>query len=357
MKPIALVSLVSTSSISALTTNSTTPSATTHSTLVTSTSNTGTESSQISSTSLSSASSTGVLSTTTREAGGFGVGGGTATSAAPLATSSSAAATAASSATPTYVPVVGGVLGGLAGLAVLLVAALFLLRWYKRRERAAGRLRDDDDERAVPSTSHSAAPMAQNSAAPWGAAALAPLIRRIRPHSTATAATTDTGPSERGFQKISGRKIESVLVSGGDGYGGRGPGAGNLSGQSFYRDSSGTYGGGESQNSSMIVGPASPRKSAATSDYTDMSGIAGPSNLGRGLDKEVVTMRPGPARQPVTSPAYQISQHSLGQQGPPSTEYGYPPVAGQQLRTPDPLGRSRPSHDGSRGSKFAEDLK
>ena len=291
-KPAAITSLVSSSSILAHSSNSTTttttPTTTTPSTLVTSTSNTGSKSSEISSISSLSPSSTGLSATTTEGAGGFGVGSGTATSAAPSATSSSAGAgaAAASSATPTYVPVVGGVLGGLAGLALLLLAALFLLRWYKRRERAAGRLQDDDDERGVPSTSHSAAPMAQNSAAPWGAAALAPLIRRIRPYSTATAATTDTGPSERGFQKVSGRKIESVLVSGGDGYGGRGPGAGNLSGQSFYRDSYGTYGGGESKNSSMIVGPASPRKSAATSDYTDMSGIAGPSNLARGLDKE-----------------------------------------------------------------------
>ena len=301
-----------------------------------------------------SISSTGLATTTTGVAGSFAPGGGTATSAGPSATSSSTA-TAAPSATPTYVPVVGGVLGGLAGLALLLVAALFFLRWYKRRERAAGRLRDD--ESATPGTSGSAAPMAQNSTAPWGAATLAPLMRRMRPHSTATATTAETAPSEQGFQKISGRKIESVLVSGGDGFGGRGPGAGNLSGQSFYRDSSGTYGGRESPNSSMAVGPASPRKSAATSDFTDMSGIAGPSHT-RGSDKEVVTMRPGPAKQAVTSPAYTFApQQSDNQAAPPVSEHGYSTAASERLQTPDPLGRSRPSHDGSRGSKFAEDLK
>lgn len=285
--------------------------------------------------------------------GGLGIGGGSATSAPPSATSSAAAP----SATPAYVPVVGGVLGGLAGLALLLVAALFFLRWYKRRRGGAGRLGAGDDENAPPGTSNSVAPITQNPAAPWGAAALAPLMRRMRPHSMATAATSDTGNSERGFQKISGRKIESVLVSGGDGYGGRGPGAGNLSGQSFYRDSTGTYGGGDSQNSSMIVGPASPRKSAATSDFTDMSGIAGLSNIGRASDKEVVTMRPGPARQPVTSPAFTFTPQPDDQPVPLPVDPGASPAPSHRLQRPDPLGRSRPSHDGSRGSKFAEDLK
>ena len=279
------------------------------------------------------------------------------TSAVPSASSTSAAATASQS-SPTYVPVVGGVLGGLAGLVLLLVAALFFLRWYKRRHRPPSQLQNDD-ESVPPGTSHSDAPMAYNSAAPWGAA-LAPFLRRMRPHSTATEATTETGTSERGFQKIGGRKIESVLVSGGDGYdyGGRGPGAGNLSGQSFYRDSSGTYGGGASQNSSMVVGPASPRKSVATSDFTDMSGIAGPSNLSRASDKEVVTMMPGPARQAVPSPAYALRSHFSGSEAAqPSSERGYSPGPTHVIRPPDPLGRSRPSHDGSRGSKFAEDVK
>lgn len=55
---------------------------------------------------------------------------------------------------------------------------------------------------------------------------------------------------------------------------------------------------------------------------------------------DVVLMRPGPARQPVHSPAY-----------------GTPPQSPTQRLRTDGIGRSHPSFDGSRGSRFAEDLR
>ena len=255
---------------------------------------------------------------------------------------------------------VGGVVGGLAGLALLLVVVLFLLRWKRRRLQATGQLGGTESEAAPPGTSHSAVPMAQNSAAPWGAAAIAPLFRRIRPHSTQTTTTTETAPSERGFQKLGGRKLESVLVSGGDGYGdnGRGPGAGNLSGSSFYRDSQGTYGGPGSVRSSMNVGPGTPGRSAVPSGSYDPTIASSSRDVSQQnpIDKEFVTMRPGPARTPIHSPGFSTPRQTATPPPRATPEHGYT-SSPSQLQRPDPLGRSHPSFDGSRGSRFAEDLR
>ena len=203
--------------------------------------------------------------------------------------------------------------------------------------------------------------MAQNSAAPWGAAAIAPIIRRMRPHSTQTTTTTDTAPSERGFQKISGRKLESVLTSGGDGYGGggRGPGAGNLSGSSFYRDSQGTYGGPGSVRSSMNVGPGTPQRSAVPSSSYEPTVASSSRDIGPQSqhDKgEFMVMRPGPARTPVHSPGFSTPRQTRTPPPRSTPEQGHT-SSSQQLQRPDPLGRSLASFDGSRGSRFTEDVR
>jgi hypothetical protein len=199
----------------------------------------------------------------------------------------------------------------------------------------AGALSGGDTEDNRPDTAQSRAAMAQ-AAAPFAAAGtgVMPFFRKLRPNSGQTQySATDSATTERGFQKLGGRKIESVLVSGGDGYGGLAPGsAGNVSSSSFYRDSQGTYGGPGSLRSSLAVGPASPPQSPSRVGAYDSSG----------LDKEVAVLRSGPARSPgfvASSPrgANTLSQHS-------------------PLVPPDPLGRSHPSLDGSRGSKFAENL-
>jgi hypothetical protein len=255
----------------------------------------------------------------------------------------------------------------LAGFAVVLVLLLFLLKQYKKRHGiSGGQLRSVDSESLPPGTSHSAAPMANNPTGPSGVA-VSPFFKRMRPTSTATAST---GPSERGFQKISGRKLESVLVSGGDGYGDPNTNLrGNMSETSFYRDSGGTWGGPSSHHSSMVVGPAShnsqlsssmlvsgsPRKSAAPSEWTFTSAGGQTANPGKS-EHEVVTMRPGPARVPVTQPAFTISPNPGGPIRPPTSERAITGSPVFNLRQPDPLGRSRRSQDGSRGSKFAEDL-
>ena len=202
----------------------------------------------------------------------------------------------------------------------------------------------------------------RSSATPLAAAGLAPFLRRLRSHSAHTNGTTETAPSERGFQHFGGRKIESVLRSGGDGYGDPGPSDpgpsnhGNLSASSFYRDSQGTYGGPGSLPSSIYVGPGSPPLSPNLSGGAeDGSSVPseplGPAELpGQNPDNEVAVMRPGPARTPVTSQGPFTSAPPRTAPPPPSTPPPRPPA----IR--DAVGRSHPSFDGSRGSRFAEDI-
>lgn len=246
--------------------------------------------------------------------------------------------------------VVGGVVGGVAGLTIILVFLLFVLRW-RRRKMLDRQLRNGDFETAPPGTAQSTAAMTQ-SAAPFAGTGLVPFFRKLRPHSGQTTATNDTASTERGFQNLGGRKIESVLVSGGDGYGGPGRGSvGNVSSSSFYRDSQGTYGGPGSLPSSMFVGPGSPPMSPPMSPLKShpISGEFGAYPDARAPDKEVAVMRPGPNRVPVRSPGFSPTAT------PPSTATAPNPPPPPMIR-PDAIGRSHPSLDGSQGSKFAENL-
>lgn len=215
-------------------------------------------------------------------------------------------------------------------------------------------------------------------------------FKRLRPHSGQTAATTDTAPSERGFQNFGGRKLESVLSSRGDGYGEPGPssstspamgfgpgplafrgqGLGHsrgpseqetISGSSTYRDSQGFYAGNDAEPrslpSSMYVGPGSAQPMSPTfhpppSAGLPPEGVGGPSQR----DSGIPIMRPSPARTPVTSqPGFTPLRD------PPPPPRGIPsrssPTADPAVRLQqDVLGRSHPSFDGSRGSKFTEEM-
>jgi hypothetical protein len=126
--------------------------------------------------------------------------------------------------------------------------------------------------------------------------------------------TESTAGSERGFYRVSGRKLPSVLQSGGDGW--DGPDDNTLSGASFYQDSRIFYGG--------------------SGGLPSLGGLPGERDSG------IPIMRPSPARTPVTS------------QG----AFAFPPMSPpvDPPRRPDILGRSHPSQDGSHGSRFHEDV-
>lgn len=350
-----------------------------------SSSRSGTSSQSQTSSSSTASSSLSPSSTAAVIGGGVGgSGGATGAGSAPSSTASSSAGSGGGE-TPSTPAVVGGVVGGLAGLAIILFFLLYLLR--RRRAKARQRTISEPIPQTLPPAAGAGATTERSSVVPFAAAAL---LRRMRPGSGQTAATSDTTPSERGFQNMGGRKLESVLSSRGDGYSdpvpasgvpprdyggtaaglglaagagasrgaGQGPSPGpsedeTLSGSSFYRDSHGFYGGSnEGAGGTSALTFTSPPVAGGP---PQSAGDPGPS------DRDVVVTRPGPARTPV------INQPGFAPlRQPPGTGRGTPPAAGRgtpppraltpQLRQQDDVGRSHPSFDGSRGSRFAEDI-
>lgn len=281
-------------------------------------------------------------------------------------------------------------MGGVAGLALIILLALYFLRRRRRYRRG--------QERGLPpSGSPTISPDSgtlggttteRSSAVPLTAGGF---FKRLRPHSGHTAATTETGPSERGFQNFGGRKLESVLSSRGDGYSdpgplssaeaAQGPGVGpnpsrgpilghspgpsgqeSFSGASFYRDSQGFYGGKEAEpgsvHSSLYVGPGSAQTVSPTFSPQDPASLPPGGVVGSDQrDSAVVVMRPSPARTPVTNqPGFAPLRE------PPPPPRNIAPLRSMAMAEPaqvlqqDQLGRSHPSFDGSRGSRFTEEV-
>ena len=313
-------------------------------TLTTSRLNTSTStviSSRQSSTTASSSSEIGVVP---GGAGGVGSATSTVEGSLPTSTLSNTPTSSNNKAIPTPV-LAGGVVGGLAGLAIILVILLLFLRW--RRKKMRNHLPAGPSSESGPlGAARSAGGMIERSSeVPIVAAAAGFFGRLRRPDSGQTVDTIDTAPSERGFQNLGGRKIESVLTSGGDGYGGPGP-SDTMSGSSFYRDSQGTHGGPDSLPSSMYVGPGSP----PTSSTPPIGATAGSAGRGSGISEDVAVMRPSPARTPVT--AQGVFTPHTPRSTPPALR-GTPPPGGSQFPR-DGVGRSRPDLDSSRTSRFRE---
>ncbi|CZT05322.1 hypothetical protein WAI453_005074 [Rhynchosporium graminicola] len=293
-----------------------------------STSSTSSFSSTSSSSSTSSISSTSSFyspssasPTATATNGIIAGGGGTSTGSGDPSSKSPAAGGDDGSSAPSTSTVVGGVVGGVAAAAILIFLLMFLIRW-KRRHSSMLALGNGEGEGAA-HTTRSAPPsqppggMAQRSSVGVFAvpAALASLTGYKRSSQTTTDRHTisSTAGSERGFYRVSGRKLPSVFQNGGDGYGGGNNEPNAFSGSSFGQDSRSFYGG---------VGiPASP-------------------GLSTTRDSGVPIMREGPARTPITEP------------GP----FADPPVSLTLPPRTDVVGRSHPSFDGSQRSRFTEEV-
>ncbi|KKP00884.1 hypothetical protein THAR02_06997 [Trichoderma harzianum] len=149
----------------------------------------------------------------------------TASGAAPTTSSSSNSTDSALS--PQQKQVIGGVVGGLAGAAFFLVLVLLALR-YKRRQlnaaQAASQPASESRELPPATGAPNGAPSGGNGGGNGGAmteryggAALTAAFASLSPKtSSASANSAETG--ERGFYRVSGRKLPSVLQVGGDGY-------------------------------------------------------------------------------------------------------------------------------------------
>ncbi|RFU33893.1 hypothetical protein B7463_g2429, partial [Scytalidium lignicola] len=266
---------------------------------------------------------------TASNAGGIFGGAGTQGATGPTSTSSSGSGNGSNSTSPSTPTVIGGVVGSIAGLAVILFFLLFILRWRKKGKAVLSLPSRNIDPgmatRITPGGGPSAPPMGMTERALPTALTAMPLYKRFSQKSDTNRTVSSAGTSERGFYKVSGRKLPSVLQSGGDGYGQDNiQEDGSLRESSFYRDSKGFYGG-----------PGTPTFPGSNSSPLGQIGLQ--------VQRESVmpVVRPGPARTPVTN------------EGP----FADPPTPPRNLPLrPDVLGRSHPSQDGSHTSRFTEEV-
>ncbi|KAF2275528.1 uncharacterized protein EI97DRAFT_77565 [Westerdykella ornata] len=253
---------------------------------------------------------------------------GPAGTAPPTVESDSSAGNSNTGKAPLETPkVVGSVIGSLAGTAILLLLLLFLFKRHKRKGTL--QLSGVDTADNVPIATSGQEMATRSSIVPATAVSF---LKRFSVASRLTAETSTTG--ERGFQRISGRKLPSAFSEGmtSEQFA---RGEGTLSGSSFYRDDKGFYGG---------PGLASSKEFGKE--------VGGPATYGTIGTKE--RFMPSPARTPVIhhpddAPPWGASRNGGSTFSPPHT----PNPDGPPRPT---LGRSHPSHDGSRSSRFTENV-
>lgn len=248
--------------------------------------------------------------------------------------------------TPPAGTIAGGVVGGAAGIAVLLLIALIFLRWYKRRSQEghhalppSSTMSPDPDQPSI-STSPG---MAER-------AGLMPLVGAVPGffrHQNRSQEVSEAPSSERGFTKVSGRKLPSAFSEGMSSGGMSSPPPNmpltgperNLSSTSFYRDSYGFY-GGEGSPAELQASPVgSPERGSPDQGDHDVA----------------MTLSPGPQRTPTVHNAgpYVMSPSTSVPNTPriPQTIPASPP----RNSTPTFTRSDTPSTD-NRSSKFTEEV-
>lgn len=283
-----------------------------------------------------SSTSTGVYGHPEETGGGTGTGSG----AVPSTNDSQSSSGSGSSSKADTPKIVGGVIGSVAGLAMIFLVLFYFMRRRKLFQQKGVQALPSDDaggSRGMAERSTSNDPL-------FSPTYLAPAFVKRWRNSTMTAKTDSTvsssNPSERGFQKISGRKIPPVLTHGGDGYGG------GLDGDSptipgFLPTSPD---GGNPFSSPTSHGPpvASPYGMPLDTNYTKEA-------------DETTPTRPKAVHLPVSSSVNFGSPTTVNPSHPVVQAQSAVPV-GSPPRRPDGLGRSLPSYDGSRSSRFTESL-
>jgi len=222
--------------------------------------------------------------------------------------------------------IVGGVVGSCAGLAFLVLLAFMALK-YKRRRNEVQELIGDQGIRARElaasrgsggdgGSGAAGAMVERSNAKPFSVPAALASLTGMRSHAPPSPPAT-TG--ERGFVRVSGRKLPSVLQHGGDGY--TDPRESVMSGASTYYRGSQAFDPGSESHRLALGAPMRP-----------VSGVP--------------VMRMGPSRTPVT------------EQNPFADPFADPPSPTSPPPPPDALGRSLGSQDGSRvsASRFQENI-
>jgi hypothetical protein len=255
-----------------------------------------------------------------------GVGGGAPTHTDPGSALNTAAAgtTGAGNTTPLPTPqVVGSVVGSLAGAALLLAVILVLLRRHRRQRRGALQLTNDETtERAPP----------RDKDASRGHRIPSAFLNRFSGMSKSTI-ETNTSAGERSFQRVSGRKLPSAFSEGMTSE--QFSRGGTLSGSSFYQDDQGAYGG----------------PSLSKEFGKEVGGYAGTAGSG------TMNIRPSPARTPIIRhPDDHSNPFADPAPFPRDNSHLSPPQSPNPDAPRSTLGRSLQSADGSRSSKFTENV-
>ena len=248
-------------------------------------------------------------------------------------------------------------MGGLGAFALLLVAILFVLRRHKRRV-ADQALEDAAYGGPLPATGASPETAERPGLTPLAAAAANFFGRG--PRHTRQQSTVSEPTSEQGFYRVGGRKIEPVL-------GGPRPGKSLEAGHSLDDEGeSATHAGApppplsSSGPAAAAAGPSRlPGHPAAPSPVSSAGAAAMPATSRIQEEKEEEAGRepmpvPSPGRDPTPVPSPGRSPTAPSPSRPPEHYTTRPPLGGSAGR--DGLGRSLPSHDGSRASKFTEDI-
>ncbi|KAJ5749153.1 uncharacterized protein N7511_010849 [Penicillium nucicola] len=262
----------------------------------------------------------------------------------PTASETTAAGTGSSS-QATKSKIVGGVVGSIAGLALLLFLLVYLLRrrgLLRGKSGAHAPLSDDAAIGAGAGAGTREITERRSSNDPlFTASYFAPAFMKRWRQSTQTVrteSTIDSNSSERGFQKISGRKLPPVLTHGGDGFGG------GLDGDSptlpgFLPNSPGPGPGG--QPVFHAPPPASPYGMPLDSNYT------------REIEEYQAPIRPSPVHLPISNTVPVATPVTVTPALPVPQPQSAIPIVPQR---PDGLGRNLPSFDGSRSSRFTEGI-
>lgn len=273
-------------------------------------------------------------------------GGSTATSTAASSTSSAATlhgnSNSGSSSTPPAGTIAGGVVGGAAGLAVVLLIAMLFLRWYRRKAQLG--------HQALPANSGMSpeldqAPVSRHGPGMAERAGLMPIMGAVpalfRHQNRSQDQSSESEPTERGFTRVSGRKLPSSFSPGMSSPPPSMPLTGsaerNLSTSSFYRDSSGFYGG---------EGGGGGRGAGAASESPP---------------PEEMTLSPGPQRRPTVHAGGPYVMSPPATASSPSSPRN---PAEQSLRSPPGTGTTATfersdtpsSLDPNRGSRFVEEV-
>lgn len=304
-------------------------------------------------------------STTDSSFGGGGGGSGGTVATSSLLPSPSATSAPSNGGGPSVNPkLVGGIVGGLAGLGLVLALILFLLRRHKRNLVIRARVEAGYGGPPGPEVGDTGDNMTQRSSATPLAAA-AGFFRQQSRHSRQSQ-VSEPASEERGFYKVSGRKLPPVIGGPRPDF----PSTRSVADSSFYHDEEAGWVGGPGTPVSSAGGaggsgggPSSMRHSFTASTASPTSTAAGSSAppFGHAVSPVSSGVTPGGAAAVGAVGASRIPEEDddSDYEDDATPRAPRPPMFPRQLSatgSKDGVGRSLPSHDGSRASKFTEDI-